>query len=104
MRLVAWAHKGKHVASLPYVMLVACAYKGKHIARPPYVRLFCFSILILKLIPDPCIFFNFKVIFHMPFQFGTEESAGCGQIHRDNSALVLNRHTIVDLGEGYRSF
>ena len=27
-------------------------------------------------------------------QFGTEESAGCGQIHRNNSALVLNRHPI----------
>ena len=39
-------------------------------------------------------FFDFEVIFHMLFQFGTEESAGCGQIHRNNSALVLNRHPI----------
>ena len=44
---------------------------------------------------DPCnFFFDFEVIFHMLFQFGTEESAGCGQIHRNNSDLVLNRHPI----------
>ena len=40
------------------------------------------------------IFLDFEVIFHMLFQFGTEESAGFGQIHRNNSALVLNRHPI----------
>ena len=39
-------------------------------------------------------FLDFEVIFHMLFQFGTEEFAGCGQIHRNNSALVLNRHPI----------
>ena len=39
-------------------------------------------------------FFYFEVIFHMLFQFGTEESAGCGQIHRNNSALVLDRNLI----------
>ena len=43
---------------------------------------------------DPCIFFYFEVIFHMIFQFGTKESAGCGQIHRNNSALVLDRNLI----------
>ena len=30
----------------------------------------------------------------MQFQFGKEESAGCGQIHRNNSALVLDRNLI----------
>ena len=39
-------------------------------------------------------FLDFEVIFHMLFKFCTEESAGCGQIHRNNSALVLNRHPI----------
>ena len=39
-------------------------------------------------------FFYFEVIFHMLFQFGTEEFAGSGPIHRNNSALVLNWHPI----------
>ena len=46
----------------------------------------------------PAIFFDFEVIFHMQFQFGIEESAGCGQIQRNNSALVLDKNII----EGHR--
>ena len=30
----------------------------------------------------------------MQFQFGIEESGGCGQFQRNNSALVLNRYPI----------